>query len=101
MSQTRKLRDEFGNMLEQAGVELGKEFEQSIKDIREYAAQRMMHLSMIIDEPGYLEALVAERDSIALFAGIKTVQIADAADAQLIGTIGGAIRIGALALAGA
>ena len=40
---------------------------------------------------GYHEALIAESDSVALFAGIHAVKSADAADARLLGIIEGAL----------
>lgn len=89
---------ELGDALTNAATRLGKSFQGNVDELRAYAAQRMLHLSTLIGQPGYQEALVAERDNVALKAGLLTVAAADAADAELLGLITGAIALGARAL---
>lgn len=91
--------DEFANMLETSFANFGQSLAQGTDAIRNYAAERMLFLSTIIGQPGYQEALIAERDSIALFTGLTAVSTGDAADREIIGMIGGALAIGARALA--
>lgn len=88
--------EEFERLLTEAGQRLGKQIVTT--GLREYAHERMLHLANIVDQPGYLEALEAERDNMILKAGIGAVNMADAADAEIIGIISGALAIGASAL---
>ncbi|MCI0588934.1 MAG: hypothetical protein L0323_19095 [Planctomycetes bacterium] len=39
-------------------------------EVRAYAEARARHLATLAGKPGFGEALVAERDNVALFAGI-------------------------------
>ncbi len=56
---------------------------------RELSAQLVTDLAMAFGEPGYDEALIAARDTLALAAGITAVDMGDAADAELRGVIFG------------
>jgi len=80
----------------EAGLQLGGDMDV----LRRYAATRMEHLATTYGEPGYDLALRAERDAVALAAGMTAVGTADAADARVRGVIEGALGIGARALAG-
>ncbi len=92
------IKDEFGKLLSESAARLGRGLSDSTENIKAYAEERMLHLSTIIDEPGYAEVLLAERDNVALRAGMAAVDAADAADAELRGAILGALAIGARAL---
>lgn len=87
------------SLFESAIAETGIDLQQSAHDVALYTSQRMAHLALIVGLPGYEEALVAERDNVALFAGISAVNSADAADQRIIGIIQGALAIGAKAIA--
>jgi hypothetical protein len=89
---------ELGDALKGAADRLGKTLGGNMDELRTYAAERMLHLSSLIGQPGYQEALVAERDNVALKAGLLAVASADAADAELVGVITGAMVVGARAL---
>lgn len=75
------------------GVSLG-----DLDAVRGYAAERMLHLSGIVDEPGYLEALRAEGLNVALMAAGAAVDAADAIDRELVGVVTGLLGMGARAL---
>jgi len=92
------LREEFGRLLEDAASEVGQDLSASIEEVRAYYAQRVYHLASIVGEPGYGEALLAERDAVALKAGINAVAVGDAADMRLLGIIEGALGIAARAV---
>lgn len=89
---------ELGDALAGAASRLGKSLQGNMDELRTYAAERMLHLSTLIGQPGYQEALVAERDNVVLKAGLLAVEGADAADAELVGVITGAMAVGARAL---
>lgn len=76
-----------------AGLEAGR------AEVAEYAAQRTLHLSTIVDQPGFEEAVVAERDNVALAAGIAAVDVADEADRNFLALIAGALGFAARAVA--
>lgn len=92
------LGNELVSTIEETARQLGRDLSVDLTELRAYSAQRMMHLSTIIDEPGYFEALEAERDNVALKAGIRLVDAADRIDRQLIGIVAGALAVGARAL---
>ena len=91
------LAQELEQLLIAAAERLGRTLESS--DLRNYISERMLHLSNIVAEPGYMEALIAERDNVALQAGLELVDAADAADRELIGLISGGLALGARAIA--
>jgi len=75
-----------------------KSFEGDVDKLSLYAAERTIHLSLMLGESGYDEAVIIERDNIAMKAGILATDQADLFDQRLLGVIHGAIRIGALAI---
>lgn len=89
---------EFKTLLRDTVSELGTTLKGSLDEIAIYASARTAHLSTIVAEPGFAQAVTAERDAIALKAGISAVAVGAEADQRLLGVIAGAIRIGALAL---
>lgn len=93
------LADEFLNLITDEANTLGRELSVDLQELREYAAERMLHLSTIVGEPGYMEAVRAERDNVALKAGLVLTEQADQYDSILVGTIGGALGIAAKAIA--
>ena len=90
---------EFVRLLEEAAIETGKELKADLVEIQSYVEQRIVHLSRIIDQPGYREALIGERDALALMVGVRAFDQADAADQRLIGIVTATLASGARALA--
>lgn len=95
-----EIAQEFELLLVTSAQRLGKSLGANLNEVREYASVRMQHLSTILGEPGYEEALIAERDSVAMMAGLHAVNAGDSADAEIRGIIAGALAIGAKALGG-
>lgn len=93
------IAEEFERQLKATGERLGIQLTADTDELRQYAAARMLHLSAIVDEPGYTEALVAEGMNVALKAAGTAVDAADAVDRELLGFVTGALAIGARALA--
>lgn len=94
-----KLQEEFVRQIEGTAARLGLTLEGNMDEVRALTSERMMHLSTIVDEPGYGEALLAETLRIALRAAGGAVDSADALDRELVGTIGGLLAMGARAIA--
>ena len=89
---------EFLDMITDAVEETGADLTESKEEIAAYAAERAQHLSTIAHEPGFGQAVVAERNNVAMRAGIEISDDAAAVDSRWIGMIGGALRIAAIAL---
>lgn len=92
---------QLGDLLTDAAAEMGHQLQGELAEVTAYAAQRTTHLSTIVGQPGFDQALRAERDAVALKAGIGAVHSADAADARIVGIIQGVLAIGAAAIAAA
>lgn len=89
----------FKDLLDDAVGELGTELEEGHDVLAAYMSERALHLSTIVGEPGFGQAVTAERNSVAMRAGLQAAAAADSVDAHLLGLIGGALRVAAVALA--
>lgn len=93
------IKDEIRTLLQGVVNETGRNLAGSAEDVAQYAAERAQHLARIYDQPGFDLALKAERDNVAMFAGIALVDQADAIDARILGIIEGALSIAKRVLA--
>lgn len=91
--------DELERLLKDASRETGRDLKGNLAEVTMYAAERTSYLSTLVGQKGFEEAVRAERDNVALKAGIKSVKAADAADARIVGIIQGVLFLGARALA--
>ena len=87
------------SLFEDAIAETGVSLQVGAAELAAYAAERSAHLATLVGDPGFSIALRAERDAVALRAGITAVQEGDAADARIVGVIHGALSIAAGLLA--
>jgi hypothetical protein len=93
--------DQFSAALDTALKETGLQLQKSAHEVATYAALRSVHLAGAVGQKGFQEAVVAERDAVALYAGIQLVAAADAADDitlsrarnRLVGLIHGALAM--------
>lgn len=90
---------ELETLLKDAARETGRDLQGNTVEITTYAAERTAYLSTLVGQPGFEEAVRAERDNVALKAGISAVKTADAADARIVGIIQGVLFLGARAIA--
>lgn len=58
----------------------GSELAQSASAVSAYAAERLDHLSASAGQAGFAEAVEAESQAVALFAGVSVTAVADQAD---------------------
>lgn len=86
--------------LEQALLETGVDLQHSVAEIGARAAERGVHLASIANEPGYAEAVIAERDALAIYAGIEAVERADSADEKARAMAMGILHVWILAAVG-
>lgn len=91
--------DELERLLKDAAKETGRDLRGNLAAVTLYAAERTAYLSTLVGQPGFEEAVRAERDNVALKGGIASVKAADAADARIVGIIQGVLFLGARALA--
>lgn len=89
----------LSDLLEESAKELGLEIKGGAQALAVYAAERTSYLSLLVGQPGFEQAVVAERANVALRAGIAAIDTADAAQSRFLGVIQGALSIGAKALA--
>ena len=95
------MKEDIKAMLRQALDELGGEIQGTLDEVADYAASRAEHLATIVGEPGFDQAVLAERDAVALKAGLSVAKDARALDQRLVGLFQGALFWGAKALAAA
>lgn len=68
--------------------------------LKKYAAESMARLATMVGQPGFEMALEAERDIVAIKAGLRISKDADNADLRFLGVVEGALRMGAGLLTG-
>ncbi len=90
--------DELVDLVKHSAADLGKEV--NLDALKIAARDQSRLLAKAIREPGYRRALKSARNSVAMAAGIDAVNVADAADAKLLGLIEGALGITARVLGG-
>lgn len=93
------MQTEFKQLIDSALSETGASLKESSQEVAAYAASRAAFLSTIVGQPGFEQAVIAERDNVALFAGVVAVGQAVAVQAKIVGIIQGALFMGAQALA--
>lgn len=93
------VEQEFTDLITNAVEGLGTSLKIDVDLLALYAAERMEHLSLLVGQEGFSEAVIAERDNVVLEAGILATRQADIADQRLVGIIQGALYFGAVALA--
>lgn len=85
-------------LLKANALETGAELKGDLIEAETYAAQILTELTAAASEPGYDQALIAARNSIALkYAGLAVEQ-ADKIDARVTGIIFGALGVATQAL---
>lgn len=93
------MEEQLKNLLESALSETGADLQETASAVALYAAERTAILAVLIGQPGYELAVIAERDNVVLMSGINAVDQADAVRQRIIGVIQGALFLGAQALA--
>lgn len=90
---------EFLVMLRAEAAAAGVSLADDLEGVAAYAAGRADHLSALVGDPGFGEAVIAERDSIAMKAALGSVASADDVDGRVLAVIRGGIQMAARALA--
>ena len=94
------MSSQFKALLEAAVKETGADLGKSKDEVAMYMSERTAHLAQIVGFEGFDMAVVAERDNVALFAGLHAVAQSDSIRDRILGIIQGALFIGASALTG-
>lgn len=95
----KAIGDEFLGLIKEHADQIGVELDGDFEAASEFAAQRAAHLSTIVGEPGFSEAMVAERDAIALRLTGDAIERADAIDGRVLAFIGQSLMLSARLLA--
>lgn len=90
---------DFLNLLSEHANALGVALNEDLEGAAEFAEQRALHLQNIVSEPGFREAVLAERDAIALRVTSDAIVAADEVDQRFLAFVGDAIGFAAKALA--
>jgi hypothetical protein len=80
-------RDDVKGMLQLALRETGGDMARAPAEVAAYAAERAAHLATAAGQPGFAEAVVAERDNVVLYAAVHAAHAADRLDARLRGVV--------------
>lgn len=95
--------DEAGNqlvtLLKQYAEQTGVEIREDIHELSQYASERTAHLSRFVGQPGYVEALEAERDALAMKATNTSIDQADKIDQKFAQFISQVFTVAATFLA--
>ena len=90
---------QFKQLLADAVKETGVDLKESLDSVAEFMSARALHLYTIVNEPGFIQALRAERNRTAIHAGLQVAVDADKADHRILGLIQGALALAASAIA--
>ena len=83
-----ELVGELRAQAEEYGVSIGE----AAEDVAAYAAVRTQALANAVGEPGFSDIVLAERDNVALRAGLRAVQEGEVLDARIDAALTFALR---------
>lgn len=89
------MKEDFIKLLQDAATETGATLQANLEDLATFAEQRTEHLKTMTADPHFPMAVRAERDAVALRAGINASRQGSAADQRLLGLIQGALAFAA------
>lgn len=69
------------------------------EDLARHAADEAASLALIVEEPGFDEAVVASRDSLVLHAALSAVEAGEAVDREKLNQLAGILTAVALVIA--
>ena len=99
MDTFEQLGEDFLALVSAQASEIGVELTEDLQGAAQFASERAAHLASIVGEPGFSEALIAERDAVALRVTGDAIDRADALDARFQTFIASLLQFGARALA--
>ena len=99
MDSFEQLGEDFLALVTTQAQEIGVELTDDLQGAAQFASERAAHLATIVDEPGFSEALEAERDAVALRVTSAAIDRADALDARFQAFIGSVLQFASRALA--
>lgn len=97
----RSIGEDLAELIKNQAEQIGTGITDELDALGQYAAARADHLSLLIasGEPGFQEALIAERDNVVLRAAAGAVARADDFDSRILTVAAQGLRIAAMALA--
>lgn len=94
------MKNQLEGLLCAAVNDTGLELKKAKDEVAVYMAERTAHLAQIVGLDGFDLAVIAERDNVAMFAGLSAVAQSDAIKDRVLGILQGALWMGAHALSG-
>ena len=79
------------DLLKDALSETGITLNVSKDALLRYVAERGAHLATLSADPGFARALRAERNAVALYAGLNASLQAEAVESRIVGVISGVL----------
>lgn len=86
-------------LLKEAVNDTGRDLSTSLDEVALAMSESTARLALSVGQPGFEMALIAERDIVAIKAGLSAVGSADAIDNRIIGVIQGGLSMAARAIA--
>ena len=99
MSKSSPIADDFKALLSDAIKGTLQDGKLNLQEVVDYTAKRAAHLATLASQPGFDEAVKAEVNNVAMYAGIQAVEMGDATDARILGIIEGTLTFASKALA--
>ena len=90
--------ESFKKLLKDTAEEFETEIKADLNSLAVYTSEQITLLTKAVGQPGFDEALIAARNSIALHAGISATRQADAADQRILGIIQAVLALGVSAI---
>jgi hypothetical protein len=92
------IKTQLIDLFKNAAAETGQQLRFDSANLAAYTAERAAWLATLAGQPGFDEAMIAERDNALLRAGIAAVDNADALDNRIVGIVTTVLSVGATAL---
>lgn len=96
----KEVEEDFKKLIEETVRGSARDLKVGAAELAAYAAERAAHLTTLVGLKGFEAAVIAERDAVALRAGIETHRQAAEVDQRLLGVIHAGLLFGAKALVG-
>ncbi len=89
------MENQFKEMLRAAAAETGLQLQDNLDEVALYASERVAILAMLVGQDGYDQAVIAERDNVALKMALASVAQSDAMRDKFTGLLQGALFMAA------
>ena len=96
----QRIGEEILALISQQAIWVGEDLVEDLESVASYAGARARLLAIGVNEPGFDQAVRAERDSLLLMAAVRSTDRADEVDARVRDVAERALRLAAVTLRG-